>query len=359
MTKICFLINHLENSNGITKAAIDIVNMLSERDDVDVCLKSIFRFDKEMKKIISPKVKLETLFGFYFKGFSKLVDMIPDKWLYSMIFKEDYDIEIGFCFELPNKIVAVSNNMNAKHLAWMHGYDDGLKLKDYYKKCDKVICVSKQNANRLAEELGDASIVDYCYNLINDVKVQKMGIESVEQQHGEGVLFSTVGRLSPEKGYSRLLDCVARLKKESYQFHLWIIGDGPEGEKLKQKAEELGILDTVFFAGEQRNPHKYTSKSDVFICSSYSEGYSTACTEAILLGVPVLTTSVSGGAEIIDSCKAGLLVGIETEELYAGMKQILDNPEMVINWKEKVLETRQNFSFEVRKEKLLSVLGLN
>lgn len=359
MKKICFLINHLENSNGVTKAAIDIVNMLSERDDVEVCLKSIFRFDKDMRKIISPKVKLDTLFGFYFHGFSKIVDAIPDKILYSMIFKEDYDIEVGFCFELPNKIVAVSKNKRAKHLAWMHGYDEGLVLRDYYKKCDKVICVSKHNADRLANELGDVSIVDYCYNLVDDKRVQKMGEEPVEQEKGEGILFSTVGRLSPEKGYSRLLDCVARLKSDGYSFHLWIVGDGPEREVLKEKAKKLDILDRVFFAGEQRNPHKYTSKSDVFVCSSFSEGYSTACTEAILLGVPVITTNVSGGAEIINTSEAGLLVGIETEELYNGMKMVLDKPEMIKDWKEKVAETRHKFSYESRKNKLLSVLGLD
>ncbi|MBK5261022.1 MAG: glycosyltransferase [Peptostreptococcaceae bacterium] len=358
MTKICFLINHLENSNGVTKAAIDIVNMLSERDDVEVCLRPLFRFERDMVNKLSPIVKLKPFFGFYFRGFARIVDLIPDKVLYSLIFKDRYDIEIGFCYSLPTKIVASRNNHASLHLAWMHCYDEGLKLKSYYEKYDKVICVSKCNAERLAKDLNNLVPVDFCYNLIDDEKVRDMGSEAINKERGEGILFVSVGRHSPEKGYLRLLECVARLKNDGYVFNLWLIGDGPQHEELVKKTKAIDICNIVYFAGEQSNPHKFTSKADVFVCSSFTEGYSTACTEAVMLGIPVLTTNVSGGNEIIQDAEAGMLVGMEDEDLYQGMKSILEHPDRIYGWDDKLKKTKYIFSLEARKKKLLSILKI-
>ncbi|WP_321537555.1 glycosyltransferase, partial [Streptococcus suis] len=92
--------------------------------------------------------------------------------------------------------------------------------------------------------------------------------------------------------------------------------------------------------GAQKNPHKFTSKADLFVCSSYAEGFSTACSEAIMLGVPVLTTSVSGGKEIIDTAKSGMLVGMSDEDLYESMKYVIENQKQVEEWKERLVHTK-------------------
>ena len=240
----------------------------------------------------------------------------------------------------------------------MHTYDEGLKYRSCYEKMDKMVCVSKFGAERLARELDKTIPVEYCYNPIDDKRIVEQGNEQIDLKRSEGVQFVSVGRMSPEKGYSRLLDIVARLKEEGFVFSLWLIGQGPAFEELKEKSNKLKIDDIVFFLGTQQNPHKFTSKADIFICSSFSEGYSTACTEALILGVPVVTTNCSGGEEIINEAECGLLTEMDDNSLYEGIHSILDDPSIVNKWKNSLAKTKERFSQDKRIEKLFYVLNI-
>lgn len=356
MKKVFILINHFQVQDGVARTAIGLANELAKQEGVEVTLQSLFLFDKSMLKRMDPKVRVKPFFGFYFRGFAKLVDLIPDSLLYRMIMKDKYDIEIGFCMELPIKIIAASCNLNCKHYGWIHGYDTGLSLKECYEKMDRVICVSECNAKRFALETDGKIPVDCCYNLVDDEKVCMMGQINIELPRKDGITFVAVGRLEPGKGILRLIECAARLKKEGYLFNVWLIGDGDQRQLLEKRTHELELCECVKFLGAQENPHAYTSKADVLVCASYSEGYSTACVEAIMLGVPILTTNVSGAQEIIDEAEAGILVGMEDNDLYEGMKKILEYPELIEQWKSVLKETQKRFSYRDRAKKMLDIL---
>lgn len=92
---------------------------------------------------------------------------------------------------------------------------------------------------------------------------------------------------------------------------------------------ENKLTDVVILLGAKKNPHKYTRMADAFICSSLSEGYSTACTEAAVLGIPIITTDVSGGAEIIEEAECGVLTGIDDESLKNAIRTVLDDPQLL------------------------------
>lgn len=360
MKKICFLFESLKTSNGVAKAALAMANLLAESGQYQVDLIPMFKCEPLDRFGISPNVKVRTVFGFYFKGLAKLLDLLPDRLLYHIIIHRKYDVEVGFQYGLYTKIISASTNKNAKHIAWMHGYDYGLKLRLYYPKFDKVLCVSQYNANRLKKELEQAGLyanVEYCYNVIDDGIVREKGSDPVGEQIVKRPLFVTVGRFSPEKGFPRLIAALHRLYKDGYNFTMWLVGDGLELEKCKTMFEkEQDFLSSVVFWGSQINPHKYTSKADLFICSSYSEGYSNACTEAIMLGVPVFSTSVPGANEIVGDSKAGMVVNNDDESLYQGLKQILDNPSLLTIWKKSLMENQYLFSKEYRSSRVFSLL---
>lgn len=279
MKSICFAFNYFQNADGIARSAVTIVNGIVS-DDVNVVLRPIYKYDKEMLSVLDPRIKVEPIFRFYFKGMSKIVGALPKRVLHRLIFgTHRFDIEIGFQYGDATVAVVNSNSHKEKHIIWMNGY-------------------------------------------------------------------------------SRLLDCVKKLKNHNYSFELWIIGDGPEREMLKRKAKDLD-LQNVKFLGNQFNPHKYTSKIDIFVCSSFSEGYSTACTEAIMLGIPVITTNVSGGEEIIKDSEAGLSVGMSDDDLYNGMKEILDNQNIVEVWKKQLLITKKKYSKDNRLGRIKDILDLD
>lgn len=355
--KICISFGHLECSNGVSRAAIATANLLTW--EYDVTLVPLFAFEKKALEMINPEVRVRRVFGFYFQGLAKIVDLIPDFILYWFIFgRYHYDLEIAYQKDMPIKIIGGNHcNYRTKKLAWMHGYDKGLTLRKQYERIGKVICVSKSNAERLAAELPSVK-TDYCYNPIDDKAVVSQGNEVLDKEPPTNqVLFISVGRHSPEKGYYRLLDVCARLRDEGYEFSLWLVGDGPEHTRLVHHSEELKLDNVVTFTGATPNPHKYTSKADVFVCSSFSEGYSTACTEAIMLGIPVITTDVAGSKEIIEDSGCGIRCGLDDDSLYQAMKTVLDNQSIISDWKSVLNETKYRFSLNERSQKLFSIIN--
>ena len=124
------------------------------------------------------------------------------------------------------------------------------------------------------------------------------------------------------------------------------------------RTTQLGLDKDITFFGAQSNPYAYISRADVLVCASYSEGYSTVCAEAILLNVPVLTTHVGGASEIIEDARCGLMVGMEDLSLYEGMKDILDRPEQIDQWKKILSTTKFEFSYEKRAKRIAEVLKL-
>lgn len=351
MKKIIFVLAHLQYSDGVAKVLCDICNALP-KDEYDITVKSLYRCDKDFIKNFDSHIKVTTFCGKYFRGLDKLLEFIPKKILYKMVINDKYDVEIGFQYGLSTQIIAASTNNNASHIAWMHGYDEGLVLIDSYKKMKKVVCVSKCNAQRLEKESHGEVNADYCYNLVHDKEIKMLSMKECEFQKNNYPLFVSVGRHTSEKGYKRLISIFDELHKEGKVFQCLLIGDGPEHEALKSLITENKLTDVVLLLGTKKNPHKYTRIADAFICSSFSEGYSTACTEAAVLGIPIITTDVSGGAEIIEEAECGVLTGIDDESLKNAIRTVLDDPQLLKQWKLKAKETSVRFSMQEREQRM-------
>lgn len=360
MKKVLFLLNHFQYSDGVAKVLVDICNSL-DPCEYQITVKSFFRYDREFIKLFNSNIRVETVFGFYFKGMSTLVRKIPMNLLYKFVTKgEKFDIEIAFQYGISTELISQSNNKLATHVAWMHTYDDGLLFRDCYEKMDRVVCVSKCNSERLRKETNGKVNAIYCYNLVDDYKLKKLSSEDIELSTNIHPILVSVGRHSKEKGYIRLVDILAELKEEGFKFQCWLVGDGPEHNALVEKVKEMKLEKQIIFTGAQTNPHKYTAKADIFICSSFSEGYSTACTEAAALGIPIITTSVSGGEEIIEKAECGMLVDMDNNSLKNGLRTILNDKNLLKDWKLVAQKTSDKFSIDsMRKDVKRTFLELS
>lgn len=359
--RISFVFNHFQHQDGVCRSAIALANLLAERNDVSVDLIIIYRFDSKCLSLLSPKVNVKVIIGYYLRGLDKIFKVVPRIILYNKYLKNNYDVEIAFQSGTSYEIVsAVEKPSNILRIGWVHGYDASGQMISLYKQMDKMICVSKHNADRLYHDLNGEVPVDFCYNPINENYVCELSTEKIDiKKEDNAIQFVTVGRLSLEKGYARLIKVMKKLKNEHYRFSLWIIGDGPEYKSLSNFIINNGMNDCIFLLGSQTNPHKYTAKADVFVCSSYSEGYSTACTEAIILGIPVITTNVSGAEEIISAAQCGIKTELDDESLYIGLKYILDNPLKIIEWKNTIYQTRKEFESKERFKQFLKIVELS
>lgn len=145
----------------------------------------------------------------------------------------------------------------------------------------------------------------------------------------------------------RLLSIIKRLQDENYPVHLYILGIGPLQPEMERYIQTNNLQGAVTLLGYQTNPYKYVAKCDLFVCASYAEGFSTAATEALIVGTPVCTVEVSGMKEMLgENNEYGLVVENNEEALYQGIKKLLDNPELLKHYKKKAKERGKMFSTE-------------
>ena len=100
----------------------------------------------------------------------------------------------------------------------------------------------------------------------------------------------------------------------------------------------------ICFLGYQTNPYKYMSKCDLFVCASFAEGFSTAATEALIVTTPVCTVEVSGMKEMLgENNEYGIVTENNEDSLYQGIKQLLDDPDLLAHYKEKAARRGKDF----------------
>ena len=346
--KIIFINNHFQQSDGTVRALINLCNAL-DKHRYDITILPLYRLDNRIAKELEPHIHLKEGLGFYFRGLTRLMRLIPIDWLYNRLIGEKYDIEVGFQCDIPTKLVGYRRKKNILQIAWMHGYEN---YPQYYCNVDQVVCVSKDNADRCRKELPYKANVTFCHNLLNGHLIKQLSKAECNYPTTKGITFITVNRLSPEKGLIRLVRVFFELKKEGHSFTLLIIGDGKEKKKLQKEISKLHLGKDIFLLGQQNNPHPYTVRADVYLCSSYNEGYNTSSIEAALLGIPIISTQLAGAHEIIDQCQCGTVCANNNEALKEIIRDILIHPETITKWKNILKNTKHSFSYEEGKKRV-------
>lgn len=118
---------------------------------------------------------------------------------------------------------------------------------------------------------------------------------SADLQHHIGRVpfftFFSAGRLSPEKNHSRLINAFSVVHERNPNTRLVIAGEGPLRSQLEQEIIDLGLTESVKLVGHTKNPYRLMNFADVFVLSSDYEGQPMVLLEALVLGIPVITTS--------------------------------------------------------------------
>ena len=129
-----------------------------------------------------------------------------------------------------------------------------------------------------------------------------------------------------KKNVSGLIRIMAALKNDPHHARLDIVGCGQDEEKLKQLSRDLGLFGhIVFFHGLVAHDQvgDFFDRADIFICNSKVETFSVACAEALMHGVPVLSTRCGGPEEYITG-EVGFLVPLnDPEALLAALKTMM------------------------------------
>ena len=138
-----------------------------------------------------------------------------------------------------------------------------------------------------------------------------------------------VGRLVPQKGFDRLLRITKRLADAGLDFELFILGEGSERPQLEKYVSEYQLEHHVTLLGYCPNPYPYMNSADMIVCSSRAEGFSTVLTEAVILGLPIISTECAGTKEILGDPSCGIITENREDALYECLLQVLSSPEQL------------------------------
>jgi len=140
----------------------------------------------------------------------------------------------------------------------------------------------------------------------------------------EGPLVIFIGRLQPQKGVETLLHAWKDVQPSNPSAHLLLVGQGPERAKLEKLAADLEPGASIHFLGQLEPVLPYLRASDVFVLPSFFEGLSNALLEAMACGLPVVSTTIGGTAEVIRPDVDGLLVEPgDAPALAASLRRVL------------------------------------
>ena len=286
-------------------------------------------------------------------------------WFYRLFIKGKYDTEVAFIEGYATRIVSGSTNLQSKKIAWVHtnlenNHWTGIAFRskkeemDAYLCFDKVVGVSHSVVDGLRKLFPGCKNYLCVYNPVNKDLVCSLSKQGSYRRKNT-INFVSCGRLVPQKGYMRLLNVILQIIKDGYNFHLNIIGEGPERPNLELYINENKLNEYVTLSGYQENPYIIMGDSDCFICSSIAEGFSLVILESMILGIPVISTNCSGPNELLGNSEYGLLVENTNEGLYEGIKKILADNNILDKLKNKSKLRAQDFDMD---ETILNIEGI-
>ena len=186
---------------------------------------------------------------------------------------------------------------------------------DQYRKADHVVFQSEAVRNLYDEEIRSHSSV-----LPNPVSVACYA--SPDTKHR----IVTAGRLHPQKNQAMLIRAFSEFLRNHRDYTLSIYGSGELESELKQLAADLGAESAVLFHGNVENIHQEIADAEMFVLSSDYEGLSNALLEAMMMGIPCISTACEGSTDVIRSGENGILVPVgDEEELYKAMCALADD----------------------------------
>ena len=345
--RVLFLINSLRGG-GAEKVMVNLVNGL-DSSKYDVTVMSLFG-EGVNKQYLHSNIQFISRFKKAPKGFVYWSKIFSPSFLHRWLVKNKYDVEISYLQGVATRIIAGAPK-NTSIVGWFHNFEpqsifrNEKEMEALLQHYDKVVGVSKEVIKKITDATrGKLSNTCVLYNTQDVETIVENAKESVAElsDKREGLNMIAVGTLYDVKGYMRLLQIVNRLKQEGFHFQLWFVGEGPQREEM-EKYVEMNALEEVTIFGFNKNPYKFISKADLFICSSYTEGFSGVVSEATILGVPTLTTRCAGMDEILgENNEYGIIVENTDEALYEGLKKVLSDPNILKEYKNRV-QYRKDF----------------
>lgn len=355
LKKVLFLIHDL-GQGGAEKVLVNLANQL-DKDKYEVTLIALFAGGIN-EQFLNDSVIYKTIFKRTFRGNSYLFKLFSPNLLHRILVKNEYDIEISYLEGPSARIISGCEGPKTKLVSWIHVTQKSLKSaasafrsvkesQNCYGRFDKTICVSEDVKENFLSLYPEIKNIEVLYNINDTDSILRMKDESIDEgifRDGEFKICG-IGKIVHRKGFAKLARIHKRLREEGLPVHTYILGSGPEQKEIVQYIESNNLTDSFTFLGYQSNPYKFLAKSDLFVCLSEYEGYSTAATEALIVGTPVISTRVSGAIELLgENNKWGIVTGFDEDDIFNEIRILVNSPEIFEQYKKAAIERGKQLS---------------
>ena len=356
MKKVLFLIHDL-GRGGAEKVLVNLVNHLNQ-SLFEIHVIALFGGGVN-EQFLNSNIHFRQVYKENIPANSKWMKLFTPKQLHKMYIRDHYDIEISYLEGPCARIISGCEDTSTKLISWIHveqhtkenasfsfrNYQEALSC---YSKFDNIVCVSDFVKRDFQSIFDNALNVITLYNTVESKKILSLSKQSVSEiQNNRIVKLIAVGTLKKSKGYERLFRIVKQLVGQGERVCLYVLGEGANYDSLKKYVDDNYLNESIIFLGYQTNPYKFVSKCDLFVCASFSEGFSTAATEALIVGTPVCTVDVSGMKEMLgENNEYGVVTENSEKALYEGIKMLLDDPDLLAHYKKQAEIRGKEFSTE-------------
>lgn len=328
MKNIIFGITSL-TIGGAERVLVDIVNQLN---DYNITIFTIYA-KGDFEKHLNSNIKLKSLYSKQYNDFSRweklwisLKILLFKKQIYKKEIKGNYDVEVSFLEGPITRIFSVKNKKTRK-IAWIHNdislvFGNGIKSKikksidkNLYNQYQDIIFVSQDNLKKFKTIYKTKANTKVIYNYIDSQNVIEKAKETPDICFNKQIpSLLTVARLVEQKAIDRFIRVHVYLKQNGINHNVYVIGDGPLKQHLKEQIKKANVEETFHLLGKRQNPYPYIKMADYFCLFSYFEGYGMVLEEAKILGKSILITDTAAREAVNNYEKA--IIFENTEKRY-------------------------------------------
>ncbi|WP_051532620.1 glycosyltransferase [Fusobacterium perfoetens] len=288
-----------------------------------------------------------------------------EKRIKEILLREKYDCIIDFYNILPNDII------DERVISWQHttlqNYSEK-SLKLFKKRLSKIKYLIVLNEEMKEEVLKIFSNykdkIKVIYNFFDIEEIERLSLDKSKLNKQEEELiekdyFFACCRLDKYKGIDILIEAYKILKeKYGIKEKLYIAGIGDQKEILENLVKNYNLEKDIVFLGLQKNPYVWMKNAKFFVHSSYREGLPTVVIEGLIAnGIVISSNCPTGPKEILENGKVGVLFSVgNKEELAKKILNILENRELLENYKKEARRRIRDFSKEKISKKILEIL---
>ncbi|WP_148312694.1 glycosyltransferase [Marinobacter similis] len=188
----------------------------------------------------------------------------------------------------------------------------------------QVVLVSEAIRFQIPGRIARSNRVSVVMNGLNTESVRHQATQSLGAElddflvNGHPVILG-VGRLSPEKGFDRLIGAFRILLSHYPEAQLVIVGEGKQRDALEQQVAESKLSDHVCFPGYIEQVAALMKRTSVLCIPSLTEGLPITLLEAMSLGVPVVASDVGEISNVLGDQKGGIVFRYESPSALAEM----------------------------------------